>query len=48
MVARLHDTSAAMIEANYSREILVSLLDELAERAVISLAPATVTPLRKV
>jgi integrase len=46
LVARLHDTSAAMIEKNYSAQI-VSLMDELAERAVIPLTtvPATVTPI---
>ncbi len=44
LTARLHDTSAAMIEKNYSSQI-VSLMDELAERAIISLAPSPPTPI---
>ncbi len=47
LVARLHDTSAVQIERAYSREI-VSLMDELAQRAVISLSPASVTPIAAV
>ncbi len=48
LVARLHDTSAAMIEKNYSAQI-VSLMDELAGRAIIPLVttPATVTPIQR-
>ncbi|RVD40990.1 integrase [Mesorhizobium sp. M4A.F.Ca.ET.020.02.1.1] len=45
LVAALHDTSSAMIEKHYSAYI-VSALDELAARAVISLKSADVTPIR--
>ena len=46
LVAALHDTSSAMIEAHYSAYI-VDAMDELAARAVVPLttAPATVTPI---
>jgi integrase len=44
LVARLFDTSAQMIQQNYSASI-VDALGELSERMVISLSPATVTPL---
>ena len=47
LVARLHDTSAVQIEKAYSREI-VSLMDDLARRAVINLLPASVTPIAAV
>jgi len=47
LVARLHDTSAAMIEANYSAQI-VSLMDELAERAIIPLTSPAATPIAAV
>ena len=47
LVAQLHNTSSAMIEAHYSHHI-ADALSELAERAVISLSPATVTPLSAV
>lgn len=47
LVAALHDTSSAMIEAHYSA-FIVSALDELAAKAVVPLAPqgASVTKLR--
>ncbi len=47
LVARLHDTSAVMIESNYSAQI-VSLLDELAERAIIPLTSPPATPIAAV
>jgi hypothetical protein len=46
LVAKIHDTSAVMVEANYSAQI-VSLMDESAERAIIPRAPATVTPIAR-
>ena len=49
LVARLHDTSAAMIERNYSAQI-VSLMDEFAERAIIPLTtppPAPIAAVRR-
>jgi integrase len=47
LVAQLHNTSSAMIEAHYIHHI-ADALGELAERAVISLSPATVTPIAAV
>jgi integrase len=47
LVARLHDTSAAMIEANCSSQI-VSLMDELAEQAIIPLTSPPATPIAAV
>jgi integrase len=46
LVAALHDTSSAMIEAHYAA-FIVDAMDELAARAVVPLttAPATVTPI---
>jgi integrase len=46
LVARLFDTSATMIQKNYSASI-VDALGELSERMVISLSPATVTPIAR-
>jgi integrase len=47
LVAQLHNTSSAIVEAHYSHHI-ADALSELAERAVISLSPATVTPIAAV
>lgn len=49
LVAALHDTSSAMIEAHYSA-FIVNALDEIAARAVVPLTtvPASVLPLRAV
>ncbi|MFS8040857.1 tyrosine-type recombinase/integrase [Xanthobacter sp. AM33] len=49
LVAALHDTSSAMIEAHYSA-FIVSALDELAAKAVVPLTtvPATVSPIKAV
>jgi integrase len=47
LVAQLHNTSSAMIEAHYSHHISDALA-ELAERAVISLAPVAPSPLSAV
>jgi integrase len=49
LVAALHDTSSAMIEAHYSA-FIVDAMDELAARAVVPLTtvPATVTPIAAV
>jgi integrase len=46
LIAALHDTSSAMIEAHYAAYI-VDALDELAARAIVPLTttPATVTPI---
>jgi hypothetical protein len=46
LVAALHDTSSAMIEAHYAA-FIVDAMDELAARAIVPLttAPATVTPI---
>ena len=45
MVAKLHDTSVAMIEGHYGR-FITDALDELAARAVVPLttAPPTMFP----
>ena len=49
LVAALHDTSSAMIEAHYSA-FIVSALDELAAKAVVPLvaAPASVSPIKAI
>ena len=47
LVARVHDTSALMIEKNYALHI-ANALDDLVAGAAISLSPATVTPLAAV
>ncbi len=44
LVAQLHDTSSVMIERNYSHHIS-DALSELAERAIVPLAPTPVTPI---
>jgi integrase len=47
LVARLADTSAQMIQANYASSI-IDALSGLAEKTAISLSPATVTPIAAV
>jgi integrase len=47
LVARVHDTSALMLEKNYALHI-ASALDDLVAGAAISLSPATVTPIAAV
>lgn len=47
LVAAVHDTSVAMIERHYS-PFIVDQSEELLRRALVPLAPATVTPLREV
>ena len=48
LVAALHDTSSAMIEAHYTR-FIADAMDELAARAVVPLttAPATVVSIER-
>jgi integrase len=45
LVAKLFDTSAAMIQANYAASI-IDALGELAERMTVPLAPVAPSPLR--
>lgn len=47
LVAGLHDTSTAMIEAHYSR-FIVDAMDELAARAIVPLTSTPVADIRRV